>query len=132
MPEAGVEGRRKTRSWTWFAAWVVVGAGYAFGLIEGLIGLPFLFFAIIGTVFLARRLSSMRGVGGVCSGLGLIPLYISFINRSGPGDICSRTTAGSSCVSEMSPWPWLLIGALLVFTGCLTFLIHERRVPRLM
>ena len=85
MPEAGVEGRRKTRSWTWFAAWVVVGAGYAFGLIEGLIGLPFLLFAIIGTVFLARRLSSMRGVAGVCSGLGLIPPIHLFHQPQRPG-----------------------------------------------
>jgi hypothetical protein len=112
----------------WFAAWVAVGAGYAFGLIEGLLGLPFLLVAIIGTAFLARRPSSMHGVAGVCSGLGLIPLYISFINRSGPGDICTHRANGSRCVSEVSPWPWLLIGALLVLIGFAVFVVHERRV----
>jgi len=123
---------RKAASWGWFSIWAIVGAAYAFGLIEGLLGLPFLVVAIIVTVVLARRPASMRGVAGVSSGLGLIPCYMAFINRNGPGDICSRTQSGTSCVSETSPWPWLVAGLLLVVTGLTAFVIHERRLGKLM
>jgi len=95
------------KAWHWFVAWMLVGAGYAFGLIEGLLGLPLLILGVLPVVWLSRKPTSMRGVADVCSGLGLVPAYIAFLNRAGPGDICSHTLDGSSCVSEMNPWPWV-------------------------
>jgi len=91
---------RSARTWPWFVAWMIVGVGYAFGLIEGLIGLPLLIVGVIPVALLSRRPASMRGVAGVCSGLGLVPAYIAFLNRAGPGDVCSHVPNGSSCVSD--------------------------------
>jgi hypothetical protein len=123
----------KGRCWGWFAAWTAIGASFAFGILGMLsIGLPILLITFIGTVFLARRRSSFCGLAGVPSGLGVGPLYMAFINRSGPGDICSSTATAQTCVSEVSPWPWLIIGAFLVLAGCIIYIIHERRTSRLM
>lgn len=36
--------------------------------------------------------------------------YLAFMNRSGPGTICTTTTTSQSCVDESSRWPWLAIG----------------------
>ena len=120
------------RCWGWFAAWTAMGAGFAFGVLAAAsIGLAFVLITFIVTVFLARRRSSFCGVAGVTSGLGIGPLYMAFINRSGPGDICSSTATSLSCVSEVSPWPWFVIGVVLAIAGCLIFVIHQRRGSRL-
>jgi hypothetical protein len=127
-----VRGYLNARCWGWFAAWMVIGAGFAFGILGAAsIGLAILLITIIGTVFLARRRASTCGVAGITSGLGIGPLYMAFINRSGPGDICSSTATSQTCVSEVSPWPWLLIGVILVIAGCLIFVIHQHRGSRL-
>jgi hypothetical protein len=37
-------------------------------------------------------------------------LYVAYLNRSGPGTICTSITGGQSCTDESSPWPWLAVG----------------------
>jgi hypothetical protein len=109
-----------------------MGAGFAFGILAvASIGLAILLITFILTVFLARRRSSYCGVAGLTSGLGIGPLYMAFINRSGPGDNCSSTATSQSCVSQISPWPWLIIGVILAIAGYLIFVIHQHRASRL-
>ena len=113
--------------WGWFTAWMIVGAGYAFGFLSfaGLFVLPIM---LLITVLLLRirAPSPSIGVQGLVSGLGLPILYIAWINREGPGEVCHTTATENFCVSEWSPWPWLVAGLILVATG-LTMAVIKRR-----
>lgn len=113
----------------WFIAWAAVGAGYAFGVLGALsIGVFVLAVTAVATVLLARRPQARVGLTGLVSGLGLPLLYVAFLNRAGPGTVCTKTaTGGQSCTDEWSPWPWLLIGVALVVVGCVWFAVKSRR-----
>jgi hypothetical protein len=61
------------RVWLWFAVWLVVGAGFSFGLIA----LPFFLPpAVLVTIVLARRHYAGLSSPGLIAGLGAAPLLI--------------------------------------------------------
>jgi hypothetical protein len=112
----------------WFIAWAAVGAGYALGILAALsIGVLVLAVAAVATIVLARRPQARVGLTGLVSGLGLPLLYVAFLNRAGPGIVCTTTGTERSCTDEWSPWPWLLIGVALVVVGCVWYGIETRR-----
>jgi hypothetical protein len=112
--------RRSARRW--FLAWLAVGAGLAFGLLGAMsIGLLVLPVAVIAAVLLARRPAAGGGIAGLVSGLGVAPLFVAYINRAGPGTICTTTARSVSCVQEWSPWPWLTAGVVLLGGGVVWF-----------
>jgi hypothetical protein len=112
----------RVRTWPFFA-WAVVGAGLCLALVTvwtiGIFVLPLVIAAVVG--LLAWGGSRTIAAVGVVSGLGLVPLYLAFLNRGGPGDICSSSAGGQSCITEWSPWPWLIAGILLVCGGAILF-----------
>ena len=76
----------------------------------------------IAAVVLVLIKQSHGGAPGLISGLGLPFLYIAYLNRSGPGEVCTTIGVnGSSCTDEWSPWPWFAIGVTLVFSGIAVF-----------
>ena len=83
---------------------------------------------------LARRAGLGAATNGLLCGAGVIPLYVAYLNRGGPGQVCTATdsagTITSACVSESSPWPWLAAGLLLIATGAALFLVTRRGRPR--
>lgn len=84
--------------------------------------------ALGGAVLLIWR----RGLGGsatgVLSGAGLIPLYIAYLNRHGPGQVCrSAGSTSTECTDAWNPWPFLAIGLLLIAAGAFLFVILRRR-----
>jgi hypothetical protein len=117
--------------WGWFAAWLVVGAGYALGTLSILTIGPFvLLISTVSTVMLvvlARR-RSLRGLPGLVSGPGVLLLYVAYLNRSGPGNVCQTLGhGGQHCTDEWSPWPWAAGGILLLLAGVVFFLLGSRR-----
>ena len=68
-----------------------------------------------GMSLTACRPHSLRGgrnssVIGLISGAGLVPLYIGYLNRDGPGEVCSTrrpgaTTASASGAPGHGSWP---------------------------
>ena len=70
---------------------------------------------------------SRVGLPGLISGLSLPLFYVAFLNRSGPGTVCTSTATSQSCVDEWSPWPWLAIGIVLLVSGCVWFAMSNRR-----
>ncbi|MHB1787167.1 MAG: hypothetical protein ACYCS7_13685 [Acidimicrobiales bacterium] len=115
------------RRWGSFGAWLLIGAGYALGLIGIFsIGLFVLPVAVVTTVLLARRTSSVPGLPGLIAGLGLPPFYIAYLNRAGPGNVCVTIPGGQSCSQELSPWPWVAAGLLFVIFGVVGFLLGSR------
>jgi len=106
---------RARGSWRWFAAWLLVGCGYAFALLGALsIGLFILPFALIATALLLRRPIAMSGVPGVLGGVAVAALFVAYRNRNGPGNVCTHTATSVSCSQQWSPWPWLIAGLLLI------------------
>ncbi|GMA23370.1 hypothetical protein GCM10025864_11290 [Luteimicrobium album] len=63
------------------------------------------------------------------SGAGVLPLVVAYLNREGPGDVCTAYSGGQ-CVAgteEWSPWPWLVVGVGLVVAGVVLSTVAARR-----
>lgn len=104
--------------WWWLPAWILVGALYAFSLLAILsIGVLMLPIAIVSTVVLARSEGRRLWASGLLAGIGVPCLWIAFMNRNGPGNVCTRSAGGQSCVHEWNPWVWLAIGLAFVLSG---------------
>jgi hypothetical protein len=114
--------------WVWFTAWLLVGAGYALSFIGiASIGLFVLPFPVLATLLLIRRRQATSGLPGLISGLAVPVLYVAYLNRAGPGTVCTTVTARQQCTDEWSPWPWLAVGVILFVVGVAVFIDRQRR-----
>lgn len=111
-----------------FIAWPVVGAALSLSVLGAMtIGIFVLPFALLGLLALLKWGGNRKSSVGLISGAGLPFLYVAYLNRNGPGTVCSPYgNGGQSCTDEWSPWPWLLIGAVLVVAGVLLFVRLRR------
>lgn len=117
--------------WTWFAAWLIVGAGYALSLLGAAsIGLFVLPLPVLATILLARRQNASSGLPGLISGLGIPLFYVAYVNRAGPGTICTAISGGQDCSDEWSPWPWLAAAVILLGLGLAVFIARQRHTAR--
>jgi len=107
-----------------FLAWVALGAGFVLTALTALsIGVFVLPVAIAALIVLLRWRGSRNVTAvGLLTGAGIVPLYVSYLNRDGPGTVCRGTATGQTCIYEWSPWPWLLAGVALVAVGMGLFL----------
>jgi hypothetical protein len=107
---------------------MLVGAGYAFGILSALsIGAYVLLITVVATFVLATRAGNRVGLPGLVSGLSLPPFYVAYLNRSGPGTICTTTATSQTCSDQWSPWPWIVVGILLLVSGGVWFAMANRR-----
>lgn len=119
---------RSAAAWGWFVAWFFAGALCALAVLGAFtIGIFVVPIAGALIVFLATRRGATAGISGLVSGLGLPVLYVAFLNRDGPGNICTVSATSTSCTEEWSPWPWVLLGAALVFLGVVVLAVSTRR-----
>jgi hypothetical protein len=113
---------RRPSYWT-FVAWLAVGAGACLALLTALtIGPLVLVGVVAAVVLLIRRPGNIdAAMTGLMSGAGVLLLCVAYLNRHGPGDYCTTSATEQTCTSEWSPWPWLVVGVLLVAGGVLLF-----------
>jgi len=117
--------------WAWFAAWLIIGAGYALGLLGAAsIGLFVLPLAVAATIVAARRQHAGSGLPGLISGLGIPLVYVAYLNRAGPGTVCTTVSGGQDCTDEWSPWPWLAAAVILLGLGLAAFIARQRHLGR--
>jgi hypothetical protein len=116
-------------AWVRLLGWTLVGAALAIGILGALsIGIFLLPVAIAVGVLLLVRPEPGRGATGLLCGIGLPLLLVAYLNRDGPGTVCTATSGGGqSCTDEWAPWPWLAIGLLLITAGLATFALSEAR-----
>lgn len=112
--------------WAWFLAWAVVGGVYGAGVYGaasiGVVAFPV---AIVATILLSGRRPGVIGLPGALLGAGAVVAFVAYVNRHGPGLVCSEMppTGGFRCVHETSPWPWLagavagVVGGLVLFAA---------------
>ena len=121
---AQTEGESETHSgtehgeragWRWFFLWLLLGVAFALGAVSlgPLVVVPV---AAIG-LLLALRPRIRRSAFGLLSGVGLLLLYVAWVQRDGPGTTCWHTATGSGCDQHLNPLPWLVVGAILLATG---------------
>ena len=114
-----VAGSRSSAPWVVTAYWGVVGALAAFGIVGlATIGLFALALASV-LVAVAFAVPALRrpSVPGVLVGLSTAPLYIAWLNRGGPGTVCTTASDSTSCADQWSPWPFVAVGVLLAGAG---------------
>jgi hypothetical protein len=117
--------RTEAAGWTGFIAWMGVGAVVSLStLIWPTVGL--LILATV-TVVAVSRPSTRRGASGGLAGAGLPLLYVAWVNRSGPGNICTYTPTSTSCGQQYDPWPWLIAGLVLITVGIVAHVLHGLR-----
>jgi hypothetical protein len=77
--------------------------------------------------FLLWALELGWGMAGIISGAGLPVLYVGWLNRGGPGQVCTSTATSSECTDAWSPWPFVVVAVLLLVTGMVVFVRQRGR-----
>ena len=109
-----------------FAGWCVVGGGASLGVLSLLTIGPFvLLLSLMLSALLLWRVDFGWGMAGMISGAGLPVLYVAWLNRGGPGEVCTRTATSQSCGDEWSPWPFVVVAVGLMVTGVVV-LVRQR------
>ena len=79
------------------------------------------FVGLAGLVLLSRERGRAAATALVC-GPALPLLFVAWLNRDGPGNICTRPPSSQTCVEEWSPWPfgssrsrsWFIAGGVVI------------------
>ena len=111
-----------------FLAWCVVGAGLCFGVLSLLSVGPFVLLAtFVLCGFLLWAVDFGWGMTGIISGAALPVLYVAWLNRGGPGEVCTSTATSTECGDEWSPWPFLVVAIVLLVAGVVVFVRQRGR-----
>lgn len=86
----------------WFWTWALIGCAAAFGFVS--LGVLAAGPAALVGVSLARRPAARRSAFGFVSGVGVLLLYVAWVQRTG---------------EHLNPLPWLLAGVALLASGIL-------------
>lgn len=113
--EEGSREDRGSRPAAWFVAWLVVGVGIALAL--SALGFYTVPLACLAAIALLLRHHGGRAAFGALVGMGLLALYVAYVQRSGPGTVSWHTTTASGATQYLDPRPWLVAGLLLVGVG---------------
>ena len=108
----------------WFFAWSAVGVGLALAVsVLGIFGVPL---ALLVAALLVVFHHADRSAFGVLAGVGLLSLYVAFVQRHGPGTVYWHTATASGSEQYLDPRPWLAAGILLVAFGIGAFVWRRR------
>jgi hypothetical protein len=117
--------RRPRSQLPWFLAWAAVGVGVALGISAlGLLAVPL---ALLVAILLIVRHHADRSAFGIFVGVGLLSLYVAYVQRKGPGTVHWHTATAGGADTYLDPRPWLVAGLLLVAVGIGAFLWRQRR-----
>jgi hypothetical protein len=117
--------RRHRSQLPWFLAWAGIGVGLALGISAlGLFAVPL---ALVVAILLIVRRHADRSALGLLAGMGLLALYVAYVQRKGPGTVYWHTATASGADQYLDPRPWLVAGLLLIAVGVVAFLRAHRR-----
>src|SRR6516225_6125798 len=93
--------------WGALVVWVLLGAAADLGTI------PVAALAIL----VWTRPQARRSAFGLLTGAGVLLLYVTGVQRDGPGTTCWHSATGGGCDQHLNPLPWLVIGIALCVAG---------------
>jgi hypothetical protein len=99
-------------SWGAFAVWTVAGVAFGFSIV--VFPSLALILLVVGFVLAIVRPALFGSGVGVLAGVGLVSLYVAFVQRQGPGTVCWQTATASGCDEYLNPWPWLVVGLAMI------------------
>ncbi len=104
-----------------YAWWLVTGGLFGIGVVSLLTIGKFVLVVAWLMALAATRWPALRNRSAFAgiAGLGVAPLLLAWLNRSGPGRVCRDIAAGTSCTDQYSPWPFLFAGLVLLLGGAL-------------
>jgi hypothetical protein len=123
------------RAWGWFLAWSAVGVGLVGGLLAAFaLPVTFVLWGISGAglAVIAKHKEARVAWPGIVSGASILVFLIAYLNRDGPGGVCTAHI-GHACTSSeerWSPWPFVAVGIIMVVCGVAGFIVMRRRAPR--
>jgi hypothetical protein len=95
-----------------FSAWAIVGGLAALGLVS--LGPVALGPALLAGAALSANKSARRQRAGLLAGVGLLCVFIAYVQRRGPGTTSWHTATASGSDQHLNPIPWLVFGLLLI------------------
>ncbi|MGC4112904.1 MAG: hypothetical protein QM747_21300 [Nocardioides sp.] len=111
-----------------FVGWFVIGGLGCLGVLSLLTIGPFV---LLGTLMLCGlmlwRVDFGWGMAGMLSGAAVPVAYVAWLNRGGPGDVCTYYAGGQSCTDEWSPWPFVVVALCLLVAGVVVFVRQRDR-----
>jgi hypothetical protein len=111
-----------------FVGWAVIGAALALSFLTLLTIGPFLLLgALVVTGLMLWRVDFGWAMAGMISGAGLPVLYVAWLNRHGPGEVCTRSATETTCSDQWTPWPFVAGGVLLLAVGAVIFARNRAR-----
>ena len=121
---------RRGDSWTAYWLWCLAGAGLCLGVLSILTIGPFVLLVTLGLCgWLLWRLDFGWGMLGLLSGAAVPVLYVAWLNRDGPGTVCTsyrhRDELRRRVVAPGRSWRWPLV---LRVAGIVAF-VRERGAP---
>jgi hypothetical protein len=128
QPDTATAAPTRTPSWWGYLWWGLAGALFGMGVLALLsIGIVLLAAAMLLTA-VGIMLPALRNRSAVAvpSGVACALLYLAWINRDGPGDVCETTGLETKCTEQWSPWPFL-VAALLLVAVSVALARHLRR-----
>jgi hypothetical protein len=125
----GTPSRAAGDSFPAFLGWGVVGVGGAAGVLSLLTVGPFvLLLTLMLAGVLLWRVNFGWSMAGIISGAAVPVFYVAWLNRRGPGDVCtSLPGGGQDCTDEWSPWPFVVVGLVLLVAGLVVFVRQRHR-----
>jgi hypothetical protein len=119
---------RRADSWTAFFWWAVAGLGLCSGVLSILTVGPFVLLVTLALCgLLLYRLDVGWGMLGLLLGAAVPLLYVAWLNRDGPGTVCSTNGLVTSCGDEASPWPFVAMALLVAVIGVVSFVRLHRQ-----
>jgi len=114
-------------TWAGFVAWALLGAGLVLGFFTFTV--LFVVPIVIGVIVFAIRPRLAKSAFGLLAGMGLVSMYVAYVQRRGPGTVCWQKADSSGCEDFLNPWPWLVVGAALVGVALVGHMRMMRSLP---
>lgn len=114
------------------AWWLGVGAVLGFGIV-GLLTIGWVLVPLgVLMVVIGLRTPRLRTTAAYLTmvGASAAPFAIAWLNRHGPGTVCSTRGSEQSCIDEWTPWPFLAVAGLMVAAGIVLTLRGRRAAER--
>jgi hypothetical protein len=118
---------RRSDSWTAFLVWGLAGVGLCFGVLSILTVGAFVLLVTLGACgWLLYRWDFGWGMLGLLLGAAVPLLYVAWLNRDGPGTVCTTEGAVTSCGDQISPWPFVAMALVAAVIGIVSFVRLRR------